>query len=129
MTYGANMGVAFVSLANVLVVARALGPEGRGTVTFLTTIAMMTSQLGSLGIEEASANLAGKRPHLRGVVAGNALVLAVVLGTLAAGVVALLMGLFPAVGGGTDPLLRWFALATIPVLILQFYLQFIVRAD
>jgi O-antigen/teichoic acid export membrane protein len=129
MTYGANMGVAFLSLANVLLVARALGPTGRGTVTFLTTIAMMTSQLGSLGIEEASANLAGKRPHLRAVVAGNALVLAVVLGTLAAGVVALLMGVFPAVGGGTDPLLRWFALAVIPVLILQFYLQFIVRAD
>ena len=129
LTYGANMGVAFISLVNVLIVARALGPEGRGTVTFLTTIAMMTSQLGSLGIEEASANLAGKRPHLRAVVAGNALALAIVLGLLAAGVVMLLMSVFPAVGGGTDPLLRWFALGTIPVLILQFYLQFIVRAD
>ena len=73
MTYGANMGVAFLSLANVLVVARALGPEGRGTVTFLTTIAMMTSQLGSLGVEEASANLTGSRPKLRGVVAGNSI--------------------------------------------------------
>jgi len=45
LTYGASMGVAFLSLVNVLLVARALGPEGRGSVTFLTTIAMVTSQL------------------------------------------------------------------------------------
>jgi len=129
LTYGSSVGVALLSLVNVLLVARALGAEGRGTVTFLTTIAMMTSQLGSLGVEEASANLMGSRVDQRSTVAGNALVLAIVLGIVAAGVVAGLIALFPAIGGSSDPVLLWLALATIPVLILQFYLQFIIRAD
>jgi O-antigen/teichoic acid export membrane protein len=129
LTYGSSVGVACLSLVNVLLVARALGAEGRGTVTFLTTIAMMTSQLGSLGVEEASANVVGSRADQRATVAGNAVALAILLGFAAAGLVAGLIALFPSVGGGSDPLLRWLALATIPVLILQFYLQFIIRAD
>ena len=129
LTYGSSIGVACLSLVNVLLVARALGAEGRGTVTFLTTIAMMTSQLGSLGVEEASANVVGSRTDQRATVAGNAIALAMLLGFASAGVVAGLIALFPSVGGGSDPVLLSLALATIPVLILQFYLQFIIRAD
>lgn len=128
-TYGTSVAVAGLSLVNVLIVSRALGPAGRGQVTFLTTIAMISSQLSSLGVEEASGNIAGARAELRAAVATNALVLALLLGLLAVGLVAALVAIFPAVGGDASTGLRWLALAAVPVLVLNLYLQFIIRAD
>lgn len=128
-TYGASIGVAALSLVNVLIVSRALGPEGRGTVIFLTTVAMITSQLASLGVEEASANLVGQRPGQRGSVATNSLLLAFALGLVSAAIVAGLIAWQPAIGAGSDALLRGVTLAAIPVLIFQLYLNFLIRAD
>jgi O-antigen/teichoic acid export membrane protein len=129
LTYGTSILAALLSLGNVVIVSRALGPAGRGEVTFLTTMAMITSQLSSLGVEEAAGNIAGARGHLRASLASNALLLAVLLGVLAVGVVAGLIAIFPAVGGDVSPELRWLALASVPVLIMSVYLQFIIRAD
>lgn len=128
-TFGANVTAAFLSLANVLVTARVLGPTGRGEFVFLTTVAMLTSVLSSLGIEEATANLAGREPARRRSLGGNVVLLAVAFGTAAAFLVASLMSLFPSVAADSDPVKRGIVLAAIPLLILQFYLQFLVRAD
>jgi O-antigen/teichoic acid export membrane protein len=38
-TFGTQIAVAVLSLVNVLIVARALGPTGRGQIALLTTIA------------------------------------------------------------------------------------------
>src|SRR6266508_2175805 len=43
LTYGSNVGAAALSLASVLITSRALGPEGRGEVALLTTIAYLSS--------------------------------------------------------------------------------------
>jgi O-antigen/teichoic acid export membrane protein len=129
LTYGASVGGSVLSLGSVLITSRALGPSGRGTVVFLTTVAMLTAQLATLGVEEAAANLAGSRPGLRGGVATNALLLAAVLGIVGAAVVAGLIALVPHIGGHTSASLRWLALGAIPVLILQYSLQFLARAD
>jgi O-antigen/teichoic acid export membrane protein len=128
-TFGTNICVAVLSLANVLVVARALGPVGRGDLVLLTTIAMLTGTLASLGVEEANGNLAGIEPSSRRALATNSLVLSLALGGAAAGVLLILMAAFPGVAGGSDPHLRWLALAAIPLAILQIYLQFLIRAD
>jgi O-antigen/teichoic acid export membrane protein len=128
-TYGSQVGGAFLSLVNVLVIARALGPAGRGDVAFLGTIAFLTSQLAALGIHQAHANLAGRVPHLRPALATNSIVFSLVFGAAAIGVVAGLIAAFPAVGGEVDAGVRWLALASIPVLILQFYFLFLVQAD
>ena len=42
ITYGTNLTAAVLSLANVLIVSRALGPEGRGDVVFLAAMAFFT---------------------------------------------------------------------------------------
>jgi O-antigen/teichoic acid export membrane protein len=128
-TYGANLGVAFFSLVNVLITSRVLGASGRGEFVFLTTIAMLTSTLASLGVEEATANIAGTEPRRRRALAGNVVALAFAFGLAAIGVLAVLMAAFPSLTGESDPTLRWLALASIPMLILLFYLQFLVRAD
>jgi O-antigen/teichoic acid export membrane protein len=118
-TFGTNIAVAVVSLLNVLVTARTLGPDGRGELALLTTIAILTASLSAFGLYEANANMGGREPELRGPLAANSLVLALALGSVAAAAVAALVAVFPAIGGGTDPALQALALAVIPVLILQ----------
>ena len=44
-TFATNMVAAALSLANVLITARQLGPSGRGELAFLTTVAMLTAAL------------------------------------------------------------------------------------
>jgi O-antigen/teichoic acid export membrane protein len=128
-TLGTNLAVGVLSFVNVLIVARALGPTGRGDVAFLTTIAMLVSNLAAMGVQEANANIAGSEPGLRRGLAGNSVALAAVFGAAAAGVVALLIALVPAVGGDVDRTLVWLALAAVPLLILKVYLTFLVQAD
>jgi O-antigen/teichoic acid export membrane protein len=118
-TLGTNIGVAVISLFNVLVTARILGPGGRGELALLTTIAILSASLAAFGLYEANANIGAREPGKRGALAANSLVLAVGLGGAAAALVAALVVFFPALGGGTDPLLQALALAAIPVLILQ----------
>src|SRR5215207_266969 len=128
-TYLTNAFVAGLSLANVLITARALGPEGRGGLAFMTTMAMLTATLASLGVEEANGNLAGTQPGLRRALATNSVVIALVVGCSASGLLLALIEVFPSVGGDSTPALRWIAMAAIPILVLQVYLQFLVRAD
>lgn len=128
ITYGTNLVVALLSLGNVLVVSRTLGPAGRGGVVFLTAMAGVSSSLASAGVEEANANFAASEPENRGALATNSLVLAAVLGIFAAAVVLGLTALFPAVGGPSATGLRLLTLAFLPVLILNLYLRWLVRA-
>jgi len=129
LTYGTNLLVAFLSLFNVLVVSRTLGPFGRGEVVFLTAIAWLTSHLATFGIQEANANLAGAQPKLRPALATNSILFAFVFGTLAAVSLTLLIALIPAVGGESELGLRTLTFASLPVLILAVYLRFLVQAD
>ena len=129
ITFGASVGVASLSLVNVLIVSRTLGPTGRGELAFLTTIALLSATLASLGVEEASGNLAGLEPRSRRALATNSIILSGALGGLAVGALLIIFATFPGVAGGSDPHLRWLAYAAIPLGILAVYLQFLIRAD
>ena len=128
-TFGTQVAVAVLALANVLIVSRTLGPSGRGTVVFLTTISWLTSQIASVSVGQSAANIPGRRPELRRALAGNAVVLSCLLGGL--GIVALivLFGLFPGISPEASPGLEALALAMIPPMILADYLGRMVFAD
>jgi len=128
-TYATNLGVAVLSLVNVLVVARALGPAGRGDVAFLIAVALVTGHLVSLSVQESNANLAGSHPELRPGLATNSLLFALSLGLVAAAVVAGLTAAFPRVGGEADRGLLVFALACVPTVLVKLYLGLLVQAD
>jgi O-antigen/teichoic acid export membrane protein len=128
-TFSANVVVSALSLVNVVVTARALGPAGRGEVAFLTTMAGITSQLAALGVQQANVNLAGGRPKLVPALLANSLALACLLGAAASSIVAGAVALVPAVGGGVATPLLAFVLATLPVLILRLYLEYLAYAD
>jgi O-antigen/teichoic acid export membrane protein len=128
-TYGANVAVAVLSLVNVLIVSRALGPAGRGGVAFLMSMTQLTALVGGLGIQSANAYFGGSKPHLRPSLATNSVALAFILGSLTTGFVALLIRLFPAVGGHIDAGTRWIALASTPVVVLGTYLWILSQSD
>lgn len=128
-TYATNVLVAGLSLLNVLLVARALGPEGRGEVALLTVMAGLTAAVATLGVEQAVANVAARRPEARRSLATTALVLALVLGAAGAAAVSLLVWTVPAAAGGTPEAARVLALLAVPLVVFKIYLDFLVRAD
>jgi O-antigen/teichoic acid export membrane protein len=128
-TYGTNIAVAVLSLVNVLVVARTLGPAGRGGVAFLTAIAWFTSNLATFGVQEANANFGGAEPESRRSLATNSVLLALLFGLGAAAFLVGLIALFPGVAGDSSSGLRWLTFASLPILVLGIYLRFLVQAD
>ena len=67
-----NAGL-FVAL---LLVTRALGPTGRGTVAFITVTALVTAWIARLGVTEATIVFAAQRPAARPVLLSNILAFA-----------------------------------------------------
>jgi O-antigen/teichoic acid export membrane protein len=57
----------------VLIVARALGPAGRGTVAFITVTALVVAHMAGLGVGEATIVLSARDPARRPVLLANAL--------------------------------------------------------
>ena len=128
-TYGTQVTTAALALINVLVVARALGPGGRGDVAFLTTIGFLMKNLASFGVDESNVNFAGQEPKLTPSLATNSVIIASVLGTLAVGAVLLLVALVPGAGGEVSAGQRMLVLAAVPMLIMQLYFQFLAIAS
>jgi O-antigen/teichoic acid export membrane protein len=128
-TFGTNLAVAFLSLGNVFVVSRVLGPSGRGEVAFLTTIAFLASNLATFGIQESNANIAGREASARRALATNSLILSALFGVGAIATLGGLITLFPGIAGDDRGPLMWATLASIPMLILQLYLRMIAQAS
>jgi O-antigen/teichoic acid export membrane protein len=57
----------------VLLVARGLGPAGRGTVAFITVTALVVAHVSGLGVGEATTVLSARHPSRRPVLLANAL--------------------------------------------------------
>jgi|GEM_PF-1539473 len=128
-TFGTNVGVAVLSFVSVLITARTLGVDGRGEVALLTTVAFLAGQLASMGVQQSNANLAARHPHRSPSLAGTSIAIALIAGVLSAGTLGGLAALFPALLGGVAGPLFALALAAVPMLILQVYLQQLVLAQ
>jgi O-antigen/teichoic acid export membrane protein len=90
----------------VLLVARGLGPAGRGTVAFITVTALVVAHVAGLGVGESTTVLAARRPGSRAVLLANALIFFLGSGLVAATLTFLglqLSGIEPA-GVGTPEL-------------------------
>jgi O-antigen/teichoic acid export membrane protein len=128
-TFGSQVAVAVISLGNALIVARALGPTGRGDVVFLTTIAFIVSSLATVGVQEANVNVAGSHPHLRRTLATNSIILSFLFGCLAIAAVAVLVILVPDAGGDSETVLLALTLAALPGLVLSTNLRLLIQGD
>jgi O-antigen/teichoic acid export membrane protein len=128
-TYGSQLTAAVLSLLSVLIVARALGAEGRGQVAFLTAMTFLTANLATFGVQEANGNFAASDPRSRRSLATNSVMLSLLLGGFAVAVLSGLITVFPAIAGDSNDTLRLVAFAFIPAILLQIFLRFLVQAD
>src|SRR3954468_23896888 len=78
-----NSGL-FVGL---LLITRALGPSGRGTVAFLTVTALITAWIARLGVTEGTVVFAARRSAERSTLLANSLSFSTVAGIAAAALV------------------------------------------
>lgn len=79
----------------ILVVARSLGPSGRGTIAFLTVLALVLAHVAMLGVPSATQVFAAQRPEERAPLLANLVALVVVACGAASASVALLLLAFP----------------------------------
>jgi O-antigen/teichoic acid export membrane protein len=86
-----NSGL-FVGL---LLVTRALGPSGRGTVAFLTVTALVTAWIARLGVTEATVVFAARSPELRPTLLANSLAFSTCAGIVGAALVCGMLLVFP----------------------------------
>jgi O-antigen/teichoic acid export membrane protein len=127
-TFGANLAAAVLSLANVLIVARTLGASGRGEVAFLIAVSTLTTWVASIGIQQANANIGGKRSETVPRLATNSVLLALALGLAGTLAVSALVAIFPAAGGPVDPLLLTVTLVFVPSTLLKLFLQYLLQS-
>ena len=100
VTGATNVGIVGLNFGTGVLVARLLGPSGRGEAAVILTLAQIVGWLGSLGMNEGVTYVGAKRPHDMGRIVGTSLVLVVGLGTVG---LALALGLLPVVIGADDP--------------------------
>jgi O-antigen/teichoic acid export membrane protein len=78
LTSGAQIAIQLIGLLTGILVARWLGPEGRGELAVVISWASMLTYLGNLGMPVAFAYSAARKPELRHQLWGNGLLVAAV---------------------------------------------------
>jgi O-antigen/teichoic acid export membrane protein len=78
-----NAGL-FVAL---VIIARGLGPAGRGTIAFIAVTAILAARVTRLGVSDAAIVFAAQRPQVRPSLLTNLVLSVVVAAVVAAGVV------------------------------------------
>jgi O-antigen/teichoic acid export membrane protein len=89
-----------------VILARGLGPDGRGNVAFATVAALLTSRLVKMGLGQATSVLAAERPASRPILLSNLVGFSFATGLAGAAIVVaclLALGAQP-VGSGVDAL-------------------------
>jgi len=121
-TYAARVAGLAIGLATSILVARSLGPEGRGLVAAAATLMAVGVQLANLGLHTSNTYYVARDRRLLPVLLGNSLVLSLGVGCLGAiaafAILSGLQGVAP-VGG----LLLALALAGIPIGLASLLLQ------
>jgi O-antigen/teichoic acid export membrane protein len=85
-----------------LLLARVLGPAGRGSVAFITVTALVTSRVAKVGLGQATSVFAAQRPGARAALLSNLLAFSLVMSLVGAGVVVGGLHLLGAEPAGVD---------------------------
>jgi O-antigen/teichoic acid export membrane protein len=79
----------------LLLIARALGPDGRGTVAFITVTSMLVAWIARLGVGEATIVFSARKPSARPTLLANLLLFATVAGCAGATLVCAMLVFVP----------------------------------
>lgn len=111
-----------LSLTLSIVLARLLGPAGRGSYALLTLAALTGAALGTLGFESTSVYSLGRNPQQARRILGASLLLAAASGTTVAGMLWMTSGRGAWLPRESEPL-AWVACLAIPFLTLTILLN------
>lgn len=81
-TFCSQILCSFFALMAAVLVARLLGPKGKGVVSFLILLPMLSATVGGLGIQAANTFFVSAARSAKKDLLANSLVLAAILGTL-----------------------------------------------
>ncbi|NIQ01741.1 MAG: oligosaccharide flippase family protein [Nitrospinaceae bacterium] len=112
-TFSTRIFLIFASLITSILVARSLGPEGRGLYALALTIGMIGVQFSNLGLHSSNTFYIAREPGLMPALLGNSLAVSFVVGGICSLVGAVLFYLFPEAAPVQGDLL-FLALAWIP---------------
>jgi O-antigen/teichoic acid export membrane protein len=73
---------------SALMLARVLGPAGRGSIAFITVTALVTARVAKIGLGQSTSVLAAQRPDARAALLSNLLGFSLVTGLVAGGLLA-----------------------------------------
>jgi O-antigen/teichoic acid export membrane protein len=129
LTFGSKVAILVLNVVGTIIVARALGPSGRGEVAVAFSFTLLLIQFGSLGLQSANAYFAAREPaHISRILANT---LWTVLGV---GLLLILAGLglyavFPGLLRGLDALEIAVVLVGIPAALSNQLFQSILLAE
>jgi O-antigen/teichoic acid export membrane protein len=123
LTLGGRIALLFLTAASTVVIARALGPAGRGSVAVAYSLTLLLVQLGSLGFAAANPYFAARDASARSAIVTNAIWLAGSLGILLVGVGMLIKVVAPGLVAGLSTGELAIALVGIPAALAAMFLQ------
>lgn len=129
LTLGNKVGVLFLNVAGTVVVARTLGPTGRGAIAVAFSLALLLIQFGSLGLQSANPYFVSRDPRYLPRVITNSIWLSVSLGLLLVAAGAIAKVAFPAALNGLDWLDVIVVLAGVPAVLASTLLQSLLLAE
>jgi O-antigen/teichoic acid export membrane protein len=74
-TFGSRVVSLGIKIVNSIIVARALGPDGKGVLALATVVLNLGTQFGSVSVNSSNAYYASQKPEWRGRLYGNTLVI------------------------------------------------------
>jgi O-antigen/teichoic acid export membrane protein len=129
LTLGNKLAVLALNVAGTIVVARTLGPAGRGSIAVAFSFTLLLVQFGSFGLQSANPYFAAREPARIPKIFANTLWLALGLGLLLAGVGVFIQAFFPALLRGLDWLEVAVVLLGVPAALANQLLQSILLAE
>lgn len=129
MTLGNKAGVLLLNVAGTIVVARSLGPAGRGAIAVAFSFTLLLIQFGSFGMQSANPYFAAREPDRVASIFSNALWLSLGIGLVLGAVGLTVRELFPALLRGLDLLEVGVVLVGVPSALANQLLQSILLAQ
>ena len=121
--------VMVLNIVTSVIVARALGPSGRGSVAAALALTMLLVQFGTLGMTTANTYFVAQDRQARGRIVSNSLAFAFGGGALLMGVGIVLKALAPSVARGLDWTELTLAVVAVPVMLSVLVLRAILLGE
>ena len=129
MMFGTKALVTVLNIASSIIVARVLGPEGRGSVAVALALTMLLVQLGTFGLTTANPYFTAQDPGSRRRIISNSLVLSAGIGALLIAVgIGLKLGV-PSIVKGLTWTQLILALAAIPTMLAALFLHSVLLGE